>query len=768
MLINSPNISGSLKVTGNAVITGSLTVLGGINATITGSATSASYVEYSNVANKPTLVSGSEQVSFNGIVDKPTLVSGSEQITYSGISSIPSGIVSSSTQITGYNIFATTGSNQFNGSQVITGSLTVTGQVVAQTLNVQQVTSSIVFSSGSNIFGNDLGNTQQFTGSVSVTGSLAVAGAGSFSGTGYFGGATVSSGLTGASELIVQNELGIQNGDTTGPYLRMVMGGVNQNITLVTGAFTGTEPNLLFSIGGATRLTMTPSGSATFNLGSGEMRLNRTGTSEYLKLNTYYLLTDGNDQLLGSVTGATSIYAGSGVSPKLTIASTGAATFQTTGNNGIINIGGSTYYSQLETNSTLGGLKIKSIWGAANSGIIQFINGTSENIRMHIADNGNVDIGLTNAIDRLTISRNVADNAGGITLYNAETSGYGSALTFRVNYAGVYNVSRIHGDWGTGNSGLLHFFTANTSQTLVERMLINGSGNVIIGNTTAYGGLTVSDFTTNDGNDSLAFFYRGTSGGHESLIKFYDFRGQVNASMGNNLEDDGSGTQKARLVFKTSNSGAPTERMRITSNGTLEFLGVATGLAGAYFTNDSSSLKIHSTFGGGTTKDLILQSGGSAGAPQLILKAGGNVLIGTTDDIGYKLNVNGSLRFSTGQTGGYVRRDSGFVNETANIGENATAYFLYKYTADANGSSTTFFNITGLSNNNGTCADINLRVRKDATASAINTVGYIQINGQDMIGAVFASGTAAVQTNRTIRVVRMSDEWIIIGSVGSY
>jgi hypothetical protein len=125
-------------------------------------ATSASYVEYSNVA------------------DKPALISGSSQVSYTGLSDIPAGIVSGSAQIVGYNVFATTGSNQFNGSQAVTGSLTVTGQVVAQTLNVQQVTSSIVYSSGSNIFGNDLGNTQQFTGSMSVTGSLAVNGAGTF------------------------------------------------------------------------------------------------------------------------------------------------------------------------------------------------------------------------------------------------------------------------------------------------------------------------------------------------------------------------------------------------------------------------------------------------------------------------------------------------------------------------------------------------------------------------------------------------------------
>jgi hypothetical protein len=149
MLINSPNISGSLTVTGNSVITGSLTVLGGINATITGSATSASYVEYSNVANKPTLVSGSAQVAAFG--------------------------------------FATTGSNQFNGSQAITGSLTVTGQVIAQTLNVQQVTSSIVYSSGSNIFGSSLSDTQQLTGSVSVTGSMNVNGTPVSVGTGSAG-----------------------------------------------------------------------------------------------------------------------------------------------------------------------------------------------------------------------------------------------------------------------------------------------------------------------------------------------------------------------------------------------------------------------------------------------------------------------------------------------------------------------------------------------------------------------------------------------------
>ena len=72
------------------------------------------------------------------------------------------------------SVYATTGSNSFRATQSITGSLTVTGQIIAQTLNVQQVTSSIVFSSGSNTFGCDLNSRQTFTGSVLMTGSLIV------------------------------------------------------------------------------------------------------------------------------------------------------------------------------------------------------------------------------------------------------------------------------------------------------------------------------------------------------------------------------------------------------------------------------------------------------------------------------------------------------------------------------------------------------------------------------------------------------------------
>ena len=83
----------------------------------------------------------------------------------------------------------TTGSNTFVGNQILSGSLTVSGSVsatgtlTAQTLVVQTVTSSVLYSSGSNIFGNNIANTQTFTGSVLITGSIGINATASIPGT---------------------------------------------------------------------------------------------------------------------------------------------------------------------------------------------------------------------------------------------------------------------------------------------------------------------------------------------------------------------------------------------------------------------------------------------------------------------------------------------------------------------------------------------------------------------------------------------------------
>jgi hypothetical protein len=63
MNIFDPLVSGSLSVSGSAQISGSLTVLGNISG-ITSNALTSSYVEYNNVANKPSLISGSGTLNY--------------------------------------------------------------------------------------------------------------------------------------------------------------------------------------------------------------------------------------------------------------------------------------------------------------------------------------------------------------------------------------------------------------------------------------------------------------------------------------------------------------------------------------------------------------------------------------------------------------------------------------------------------------------------------------------------------------------------------
>jgi hypothetical protein len=107
--IGTETISGSLLTnadtlifTGSIFTSGSISVVGGtITGSLFGTASAATSASYALTAS---YVSGAAS-------------------TWDSISNKPSGIVSSSTQVLNYNVFATTGSNVFVGTQIITGSL---------------------------------------------------------------------------------------------------------------------------------------------------------------------------------------------------------------------------------------------------------------------------------------------------------------------------------------------------------------------------------------------------------------------------------------------------------------------------------------------------------------------------------------------------------------------------------------------------------------------------------------------------------------------
>lgn len=157
----------SVSSSGAVVLTG--TMSGGV-------ATSASLSANSN------LLQGTGSIGFATTASLLAVSSSQQQISSSLLQVSASYIAlsasynvlsgSASTRVTQIeNTYATTGSNSFRANQSITGSLVVSSTITAQTLVVQTVTSSIVYSSGSNIFGSQLSNTQTFTGSLNVTGS---------------------------------------------------------------------------------------------------------------------------------------------------------------------------------------------------------------------------------------------------------------------------------------------------------------------------------------------------------------------------------------------------------------------------------------------------------------------------------------------------------------------------------------------------------------------------------------------------------------------
>ena len=86
-------------------------------------------------------------------------------VTYTDVNTVGSSWVSSSAQTV----------ENLVGQTVSVTALTASS-IQVDTLHVQTITSSIVYSSGSNKFGSDLSNTQELTGSVQITGSLYVNG----------------------------------------------------------------------------------------------------------------------------------------------------------------------------------------------------------------------------------------------------------------------------------------------------------------------------------------------------------------------------------------------------------------------------------------------------------------------------------------------------------------------------------------------------------------------------------------------------------------
>jgi hypothetical protein len=216
---------------------------------------------------------------------------------------------------------------------------------------------------------------------------------------------------------------------------------------------TPSSTNINFAINYITSLALTSTGAATFNLGSGEMKLNRTGTSEFLKLNTYYILTDGNDQLLGSVTGATSIYAGNGVSPRVYINTSGSVGINTTSPTEILHL-----------NKTSGTGTFIRFQDTAGGGV--YIGGRSESMEFY---SGNAEAmrltsGRNLLINTSTVSSASLNPNGTLQVKNEIISvGASSGIFWENRAGGVTSSSNWYGWYTSAGTIFLYNGSANAA-----------------------------------------------------------------------------------------------------------------------------------------------------------------------------------------------------------------------------------------------------------------------------------------------------------------
>jgi hypothetical protein len=414
MISYFPVVTGSLVVLGNVSVSGSINTSGSI--TISGSITSASFASTAS---------------------------------FVALAQSASNAVSAQTAS-----FANT--------------LTVAGNLTAQTLVVQTITSSIVYSSGSNIFGNNIANTQVMTGSVTVTGSLAVVTNGTefqVGATGVnLGNALTDSHVISGSLRVNPNGLFISSSGNIGIGTISPSSILNPSSTPVItlrSTTAGAYPShVLQYINGqeagitlASSLYIDVAGDSTATNNNIIFRTTNTNSTPTPLVERMRITSAGNVNMSGS----------------LILTGTTSQILQTVGNS----ISGDNVAVFYNTN-------------ASNSYGVYIGAGTGTNHALYITDysrssalfkvqgNGNVGIGTSSPGDRLTIATGASTSAAVTFWANAGTSanelyvGQGSS-----NEAYVFNRANQHLVLGTNNT---------------ERMRITSGGNVLIGTTTTPSG----------------------------------------------------------------------------------------------------------------------------------------------------------------------------------------------------------------------------------------------------------------------------------------
>jgi len=484
-----------------------------------------------------------------------------------------------------YGLNALTSSNAMTASSADTlyvrNNVTALGSITAQTLIVQTVTSSVLFTTGSNKIGSSLSNTQELTGSVGITGSLTVV----TNGTEFqvsAGGVNIGNALTdnhvvSGSVVINPNGLFVSSSGNVGigstsPAFKLETLGTGVIVAGFGRSDYGATNVTLVGLSGYRDVYKSAIGvvrTGDYDVGDIIVCLNSAANSTVVSASDEKIRIKSN----GNVgIGTTSPNSFGGGYRTLAVAGTGTE-------GGIIqSMVGSTSALYIGTNSS------QCFFAEPRNVFMTF--GTNDTERMRITSAGSVGIG-TNAPDNrvhiVSSATNVAGLlvAGGSNIQGDSLSGQillGNTAANRgqIAYGNLTGYVYIENTWNN-NDGDIRFRT-KTSGTAVDAVTIKGSGNVGIGTTSPSDKLAIFGanigLDQNNGNAGVYSTdgYGSNIGGSIALGGYYNGSnyigfGSIHGKKENGTIDNAAGY----LAFVTrSNSTGSTEKMRITSDGNVQ------------------------------------------------------------------------------------------------------------------------------------------------------------------------------------------------------
>jgi hypothetical protein len=350
--------------------------------------------------------------------------------------------------------------------------------------------------------------------------------------------------------------------------------------------------------------------------------------------------------------------------------------------------GGASYGAGISLNTALSGTDRRNWFIGTEENIIgDFVikssissggSGNSGNTRLSILNNGNVGIGINSPLSKLHVgdgSQSAINGAGNKIHIASATSAGRSALITLANSSGG---TTVEGQFeSSAESSDLRIIIGSTSNHPVQfrannadAMRIVSGGNIGIGTTSP---TNYSGFTTLHVNGKS-----GTNGGVLRLTAF-DSSSSVNIYAGGSAINFNT-TSAVPFIWLTQD----TERMRITNDGIIQFSTTSSipttnnsiysysGNGYLYIQGGSTGLGLSAS---GSRNNIIyinetsnfIRFDTNNSGERMRISSGGNVLINTTTDSGYKLDVNGITRASNYYlTGGYNTPNGLVVNGDTN------------------------------------------------------------------------------------------------------